>query len=92
MSPELRNKKLSKEDNKIDLLISNIFSFGIIILKSINIIDDKNIINWNSEDNWELINNELHKTENLDNFEAALSILLLFVINDRNLNEIDKLI
>ena len=35
MSPELRNIKYYKEDTKIDFVLSNIFSFGLIILKSI---------------------------------------------------------
>ena len=39
MSPELRTIELKKENTKIDFVLSNIFSIGLIILKLINSLE-----------------------------------------------------
>ena len=53
MCPELFKNKLIKNEKKIEIdeLKSNIFSIGIIILKSINIYNENEIIGLNRNKN-----------------------------------------
>ena len=50
MSPEYYEKILHKKNNQIDSILSNIFSFGLIILKSINKLAENDMNNFNSNE------------------------------------------